>query len=684
MTQAAPSAELPLSSALDSGSAPARGSITWRSLSVGTLAVIAVCALTPLNDYVTYADASLAAGFLPLIAVLILFVLVVGVNPLLYRLAPRHALTSPELAVVLVMTLVSCSIPNWGLMRFFIPTPVAPFHIGGADDAFWRAFTDMGLPRWLFPVADAESGRNATVVRWFYSRVPEDEAIPFGAWIVPLLAWGVFIAAMFATLVALARIVLEQWAVNERLPFPLVQVQAALIEGPQRGRALNQLFRTPSLWIALGGVFVIDLLIGLNAYDARWPAIPLKYDFNGIFSEEPLFFLRPETKSAMVSFMIVGVTYFIRSRAAFSLWAIYLACNVVDVLHGMRQGEMPPGAWQDQHLGACAAFVLAILWIGRQHWARVLKSAVRFDGVDRGYRRMVWIALLGIIVMMAWLLFMGVQFWLAALIVVFILTAHLVVARVVAETGLPFYRSGIAVSQVYRMFPATAFSARDIYFAGVFTVLGPTGSRDSITTFTQQGIAAHDNVSAGPGSPGTQRGLGFVIAWALLIGAVVAAPVTLWCQYSFPTPSALETRPARNFFGAEYIQKRDVVNPFNDHARGRLQARQHSGPLHIGIGFGVTALLQFASLRWAAWPLLPVGYVASYGAFIENAWFSIFIGWLAQRVVVRLGGASLFQRARPIFVGIIFGEALAAGLWLLINAILVMNGYEGKSVSFLL
>jgi hypothetical protein len=274
-----------------------------------------------------------------------------------------------------------------------------------------------------------------------------------------------------------------------------------------------------------------------------------------------------------------------------------------------------------------------------------------------------------------------VKFWLAALIILFILTAHLIVARVVAETGLPFYRSGIAVSQVYRFFPAATFGARDIYFAGVFNVLGPISSRDSVTVFAQHGLAVNDNINDGAAS---QRGLGRVIAWSLVVGCLVAAPVTLWCQYAYPTPSALETRPARNFFGAEYVQKRDVVNPFNDHARGRLQPRQHNGPLHLGIGFGGTALLQFAALRWAAWPLLPVGYVASHGAFIENAWFSIFVGWLAQRLMVRLGGASLFSRARPIFIGIIFGECLAAGVWLLINAILALNGYEGKSVMFLL
>ncbi len=104
----------------------------------------------------------------------------------------------------------------------------------------------------------------------------------------------------------------------------------------------------------------------------------------------------------------------------------------------------------------------------------------------------------------------------------------------------------------------------------------------------------------------------------------------------------------------------------------------------MGIGFGLTVFLEVAALRWASWPLLPVGYVAGYGAFVGNAWLSIFVGWIAQLLVVRLGGASLFQKARPFFIGIIFGEGLAAGLWLIVNAIIVLNGGESQAVKFLL
>jgi hypothetical protein len=656
--------------------------ITARSVLVGTAAVILVCALSPLNDLIL-SDTSLTAGFVPLAAVLISFLLVVGINGPLHCWAPRYALGTGELAVVLLMTLVACSIPNWGLMRFFVPTPVAPFHLGASDERFWQTFVDMGLPRWLFPIENLSDGRTDAVANWFFSRVPRGESIPWRPWIVPLLSWGIFAAAMLATLVAMGRLVLEQWATNERLSFPLVQVQAALIEPPSRGKAFNAMFRSPLLWIALGGVFAIHMLSCLNAYFPRYfPNVPLRYDLTAIFSEEPFYYLRSDLKKAMVSLTVVGVTYFIRSRAAFSLWATFIVMNCVDVYTGMRRGEVSSLARADEHLGACLAFILAIAWIGRHHWLAILKGALGRDAV-RGYRGTLLTLIIGIAVMLAWLCAVGVKPWMAILIVVFALAAHLVVARVVAETGLPFYRAGISVSQVYTNLPTSWLSARDVYFAQVFTVLGPLTTRDSVTTLAQHGLAVSEQ--AGLGAVPRQRGgLGMVIGWALFVGCLVAAPATLYCHYTYPTPASAEARPARNYFGAEYVPQRDVRNPVNDFARGRFPSKPYDPAAHVAGGFAITALLEFLSLRLASWPFLPVGFVASHGAFIGNAWFSIFLGWLAQLIVVRLGGARLFEQARPFFIGMIFGECLAAGAWLVINAILVMNGYESRAVNFLL
>ena len=43
------------------------------------------------------------------------------------------------------MTLVASGLPSWGLMKFLIPTPVAPFHVGASEEAFWKPFAAMNL-----------------------------------------------------------------------------------------------------------------------------------------------------------------------------------------------------------------------------------------------------------------------------------------------------------------------------------------------------------------------------------------------------------------------------------------------------------------------------------------------------------------------------------------------------------
>jgi hypothetical protein len=658
--------------------------VTWRSVLLGTIAVAIVCGLTPYNDFVL-SDTSFTAGYLPLSAVLVAFILVVGINAPLHAFLPRHALSQRELALVVLMLLLACGLPSWGLMRFLVPTPVTPFYFGSTDGQFWRLFTGMGLPEWLFPVPSVAEGRASPVAQWFYTRVPAGESIPWGAWVVPMLVWGVFAFALMATLVAIGRILIDQWMDNERLPFPLTQVQTALIEAPPPGRALNDLFRSRALWFGLISIFLVHTLNALSVYQPRYfPKIPLGFNFTRILSEAPWYYLPEDVKIAKFSFIVIGATYFIRSKAAFSLWAIFLIVALQRMQQAMVFGDTPDVARNDQHLGACVAFILGIAWIGRHHWAKVFRNAIgRGAGGDRTYALSFWIALLGVIVMVAWLRVVGVSLWMGGLIVLFILVAHLVVSRVIAETGLPFYRSGISVAQVYSNLTPALVGAKDVFFAGVFTVLGPLTTRDGLMGFATTGMGVMKQSDVEQSSE--RRRIGAVIVWTLLLGFVVAAAATIYCHYSYPTPLGREDVPGRNHFGAIYAPKRDVVDPFIRYAGvERFPTKRHDPLVHLGIGFTITAALEFASLRWAGWPLLPVGFVACHGAFMGNAWFSIFLGWLAKVLIVRFGGASLFLKAKPLFVGLIFGEGLAAGIFLIVNAIVVGTGGDMKNVQILL
>jgi hypothetical protein len=541
----------------------------------------------------------------------------------------------------------------------------------------------MGLPEWLFPVGIAE-GRASPIVQWFYTRVPAGESIPWSAWIVPMIAWGVFAFAMLATLAALGRIIVDQWMDNERLPFPLTQVQTALIESPQPGRALNDLFRSRALWFGLITVFLVHTLNALSFYQPKYfPKIPLGFDFKRILSEPPWYYLPEDIKIAKFSFIVIGATYFIRTKAAFSLWAIFLIVGLFRMQQALTFGETPDVARQDQNLGACVAFAIGIAWIGRHHWARVFRNAIgRGAGGDRKYAASFWIATAGILIMLAWLRVVGVHLWMAAVIVLFILMAHLVVSRVLAETGLPFYRSMITTQQVYTNLSPALVSARDVFFAGVFSLLGPLTTRDGLMGYATTGLGVVKNSDV---AEGERRRLGGAIVWTLLLGFAVAAAATLYCHYSYPTPLNREEVPGRNHFGSIYAPKRDVIDPFNRYANvDRYPAKRHDPATHMAIGFAITGMLEFASLRWASFPLLPVGFVTSHGSFMGNAWFSILIGWLAKVLIVRFGGSSLYLKAKPVFVGLIFGEGLAAGIFLIVNAIVVSSGGDIKNVQILL
>ncbi len=644
-----------------------------------------MCALVPLNDFV-YSDTSLAAGFFPLAVVLLQLVIVLLINAPLRRFAPRLAFSTGELAVVLMMLLVGASLPNWGLMKYLAPTPVAPFYHGASDGAFWSTFRSLNLPAWLYPVQDMSRGTHDEAVSWFYNATPDGKSIPWSRWIAPALAWGTFVAAMLTTLVALARLVLPQWQQNERLPFPIVQIHLSLIEEPRPGRALNELLRSRGLWIALGVVFLIHTLSIVNAYYPRYaPRVPIGYDFTSLFESPPLSYLRTKIKSNALSFTVIGATFFIRSRAAFSLWATFLAVAMVDLNAAVVGSEVGDARWRDMHLGASIAFIIAIFFVGRQHWATVLRNAFG-RGVDGTYRLSFWLALGGIAVMFGWLVFLGVSLWIAALIVAFIVGAHLVVTRIVAETGLPFFRSGIVASQVYSNFPVSWTTPKDVYFATTFNLLGPLTTRDSVMVAATHGAAAATACNAGfDDPPRSQRWrLGFALVLALVVGTAVAGASTLYAHYNWPTPTLRGVPPERNNFGAVYAPQRDMVNPVKDAGEGRFQPVMHNPAVMMGTGAGIVVVLQFLALRVPWWPFLPVGFVASYGAFIQNAWFSIFIGWLAKTILVRFGGASMFNAAKPVFVGLILGESLAALLGILVNFIMVTNGYPSQPVKFLL
>ena len=84
-------------------------------------------------------------------------------------------------------------------------------------------------------------------------------------------------------------------------------------------------------------------------------------------------------------------------------------------------------------------------------------------------------------------------------------------------------------------------------------------------------------------------------------------------------------------------------------------------------GGGFTFFMLWMRHHFVWWSLHPIGYLlgATYPPF--HLWSSVFIGWLLKYSTLKFSGASGYRNLRPICLGLIFGEYLMVGLWMIIG-----------------
>ena len=87
-------------------------------------------------------------------------------------------------------------------------------------------------------------------------------------------------------------------------------------------------------------------------------------------------------------------------------------------------------------------------------------------------------------------------------------------------------------------------------------------------------------------------------------------------------------------------------------------------------------LLSIARLRFAWWPFHPLGYAMGPSWPMIQLWFSILVGWLMKTILMRYGSGRSYRRARPVFLGLVVGEFLAAGIWVVGSAVTGTRGHR--------
>ena len=78
-------------------------------------------------------------------------------------------------------------------------------------------------------------------------------------------------------------------------------------------------------------------------------------------------------------------------------------------------------------------------------------------------------------------------------------------------------------------------------------------------------------------------------------------------------------------------------------------------------------LLIFMRYRFLWWRVHPLGYAMTTSWAPFTMWSSFFIGWFSKIVILRIGGIQLFRRFQLFFLGMVFGETMIGGVWIIIG-----------------
>jgi len=652
---------------------------TLTAILVGLVGGVFIWTVAPYNNLIL-GNAYISDDFLAPAAMFFMLVLVLGVNAFLHWRLPRFSLDSRQLALVFGMVLVASIVPGQGLLRDL------PYSLAGSavrvrgDRRLADAYRLLRLRPTLFP-DPVGYGRSTPASDALLSQLAPGERIPWHAWLGPLFSWAGFLLPWWLMMVALAVIVLPQWRDRERLPFPLLRVQQALIETPEAGTALPPLFRRRSFWVAAGLVFFLHLLAGAKQYfPAGVPAIPLSWDLSRCFAEEPLVYLPGFIKFNRVHFVFVGIAFFMRKRVGFSIWAF----QVLYALYIMiKLAYFPPFSYQviaDQRIGAFFAIPLGVLWLGRAHFRGVFHCVLR-GGRDESARRYRLAGLAfgaGCAGMFAWFLWVHVHpLWAAGLIALSVLYA-LAVTRVVAETGLTLIApDNYYVVHLARLIPKPLRTAASMYFAGIIGFFICSGNRLCTTTFVTHALGLDRTAP-----PRRHVRVAALLLAVLAVSLVVCGAVHLYGSYHHSATLDGRESPISPWAVSGFTRTGERL--LRDTAAGYVyRAATHSDWRHIAFGAGLAAVCQILCQISPRWPLHPVALLFAGNWYAHRVWVSVFLGWLAKVLILRYGGARLYRRAQATFIGLILGEVFAMAFWTSTTAFLAACGRPYQVVEIL-
>lgn len=639
---------------------PGSFGVTRRAVLLGALCALALGLLIPYSD-LKLQGTWIAACHLPIAGFFIQFVLIGVFNAALRSALPRFSLKAGELITVYAMMLVASGIPSFGLTEYLFPTLAGPRYFGSPENKWETTFFGY-IPDWLAP-------KDARAVTAFFEGLRPGEALPWRAWATPILAWTALALVLFFLMVCVTAIFRRQWIENEHLIFPLVQLPLDMVERMETG-ALPPFFCSRAMWMGAAIPLLIHSLNGFNRYFPTVPQIPLAQGLNQYFQGHPW-----DSVGLLIiwcHFSIIGFSYLLSSELSFSLWFFFVLFNLESVALAALGVEIPP--IPDYPTRAEAALqMLGAFFVLFGYMAYLVRGQVRATiGSAAGAQRdaaeplsrpaITWGLGLGVAFYVLWAAQAGQAAWFSLSSLALFFVTALVLTRLVSEGGLLFIQAPFRPTDIYQAFVGVRWvPVRSLVVAAFSERIFMTDLR----TFLMPSLM--DSFKLAHETKLDQRKLLLALAVAILVstGASYFSILTTCYHNGAVTLSqwfcvASPQQPFRTLM--TWIDSPRAANPVNI--------------AFVVVGAAVTLALSWARVQYTWWPFHPLGYAMGPSWPMIQLWFSVLVGWLMKMVLMRYGSGRVYRKARPFFLGLVVGEFLAAGIWVIVSAVTGTRGHR--------
>ena len=598
-------------------------------------------------------------------AALFLFFVLAGLVNTLLRLVRRSAgLTPPELLVIFVMITCANAVPSRGVVGYIFPLLTSATYYATAENEWVRI---------LFPhMAGWMSVLDPVPVRDLYEGLPPGERLPWGVWLRPLAAWGVFLVVLHVVIVSAAVVLRRQWMDNERIPYPMAQLPLAMVADDDSGKAIAPFFRNPLMWVGFAFPFIDQTMDALYGYHRFIPYIAVFRGSISLFDGAVSFGVTPY-------FTVLGFAFFTSTSVGYGLCFFHVLNQLQEAaikVWGLAETDPTMGVFSGlapapilhQSMGAMAVLVLFGLWIGRDHLRAVFRKAWGDPEVDDAdeilsYRGAVAGFVVGTLFLAGWLALGGLPLWIAIAFVLVAMVIFTAMTRVVAQGGLP------------AIWPPT--NAVDAVASGVGpSMIGPAGLvvlgftyiwATDILNFAMAPVANGLRLSREVAS--RRRRLFWAIMGAIAVSMASAMVTTMVSCYR---EGGLNLAPFYFQTAAQY--------PWEYAAEMIPEPPGASlmGWVHTSVGATAMVALMWMHRRFLWWPFHPLGFPIS--SVLGGMWFSVLLAMVIKSLVLKYGGVGAYRRTQPVFLGFILGSVSAAGLWNLID---FFTGMKGNSIFWL-